>query len=487
MSHFRTWVLFVCVLFTFSAYAQVPGELAITNPGFETGDLNGWNMWPGDDPKVSIVSDRVSSGVNAAKISGGTGAFYKILTSEVNLVPGTFYCFVAKVLNPSAAPLQEGQSVYLASKAVTPGGDVWFESAKVIDSKSGTDTWHQLSYGLTFPADATELTIEFKWTGTGSDDPGCVYVDDVKVIRMESIPEIGNLGFEDPADGLFDWAGGWWTWSYLPKLPAEGEEAWIDTTVSRSGDRSVAMVPQEWSLWSDDWWWGGFYSWTGYSLYDTENYFHAGDNFYMSAWVMTSGADPLVGAVDVALELTFKDTAGTNTTNLGYAGGRVWSAGVLNENSTPDEWHFLEMFIESPQWAPKDIVDRIDFNFVLRQYGDAFGTVYADDIFIARGKSASTDVKNENNSLPIEFSLSQNYPNPFNPATTIAFKLGKTTMCTLSIFNLKGEKIAELVSGRLPAGSHSVHWNAGNMPSGTYFYRLETEDLVQNRKMLLMR
>jgi hypothetical protein len=85
------------------------------------------------------------------------------------------------------------------------------------------------------------------------------------------------------------------------------------------------------------------------------------------------------------------------------------------------------------------------------------------------------------------FSLEQNYPNPFNPATAIAFALGKTTTCTLSIFNLKGEKIAELVSGRLQAGSHSVQWNAGNLPSGTYFYQLVTEDFVQNRKMLLMR
>ena len=207
----------------------------------------------------------------------------------------------------------------------------------------------------------------------------------------------------------------------------------------------------------------------------------------MSAWVMTPGVDELVGAVDVALELTFKDTAGTNMSSLGYNTSRVWSAGVLNENSTPDEWHFLEMFIESPQWAPEYAVDRIDFNFVLRQYGEAFGTAYADDIFIARGKSASTEVKSENNSLPIEFSLSQNYPNPFNPTTTIAFELGKTTAARLSIFNLRGEKVAEPVSGQLQAGRYSVQWNSGPLPSGAYFYKLETEHFVQMRKMLIMR
>ena len=155
MNHFRTIVILVCLLFAIALNAQVPGEMAITNPGFETGDLTGWNMWPGDDPKTSIVTDMVSEGENAAKVSGGTGAFYKVVTSEVDLVAGTFYCFVAKVLIPSADALQEGQSVYIASKVTTPSGDVWFESGKVVSSADNADEWFQLCYGLTYPEDAT--------------------------------------------------------------------------------------------------------------------------------------------------------------------------------------------------------------------------------------------------------------------------------------------------------------------------------------------
>jgi len=85
------------------------------------------------------------------------------------------------------------------------------------------------------------------------------------------------------------------------------------------------------------------------------------------------------------------------------------------------------------------------------------------------------------------FSLAQNFPNPFNPSTTITFELGKTTAARLSIFNLRGEKVAEPVSGQLQAGRYSVQWNSGPLPSGAYFYKLETEDFVQMRKMLIMR
>ncbi len=64
--------------------------------------------------------------------------------------------------------------------------------------------------------------------------------------------------------------------------------------------------------------------------------------------------------------------------------------------------------------------------------------------------------------------------------------VGKTTTATLAIFNLSGQKIAELVSGHLQAGRYSFQWNARNMPSGTYFSQLETEDFVQTRKMLFI-
>ncbi|NQT25314.1 T9SS type A sorting domain-containing protein [candidate division KSB1 bacterium] len=473
-----------CLLFAVALTAQIPGELPITNPGFEAGDASGWNMWPGDDPKVSIVTDMVSEGVNAAKISGGSGAVYKMVSGEVDIVVGTFYCIVADVLIPSADPLQEGQSVYLAGKAEGSATE-WFESPKVITSADDADTWYRLSVGLTYPADAIGLNAEFKWTGTGSDDPGCVYVDNVKVIRMEPMPDIINLGFEEPEDSLFTGDIGWWTWSYGPVSPPAGEEAWFEEGISHDdGERALAISATDWYSFYDFYWWGGYYSWTGQTPYP-EGYINGGDNFYMSGWVMTPATDPLDGVVDVALELTFKGPGG-NLSNMGYEEGRVWSENTLTENSTSDEWHFLEAFITCPELAPEDTCDRIDFNFVLRQYGEAWGIAFADDVFIARGVSAPNDVKDEPGRIPTGLSLSQNYPNPFNPATNISYSIDRTQYVNVTVYDILGKEIAVLQDGVQNMGQHNVTFDASDLSSGIYIYRLKTENQTVNKRMVLM-
>ena len=95
------------------------------------------------------------------------------------------------------------------------------------------------------------------------------------------------------------------------------------------------------------------------------------------------------------------------------------------------------------------------------------------------------DLYSEQN--PMEFSLHQNYPNPFNPNTTINFEIPKTSKVTLKVFNILGEEVATLVSDRLTAGSYSYNWDASNLTSGVYLYRLETGDFVETKKMILMK
>jgi photosystem II stability/assembly factor-like uncharacterized protein len=84
-------------------------------------------------------------------------------------------------------------------------------------------------------------------------------------------------------------------------------------------------------------------------------------------------------------------------------------------------------------------------------------------------------------------SLFFNYPNPFNSTTTISFSLPRSAETNLSIFNLLGEEVTTLVSGPLDAGTHTVQWNAANHPSGAYFYRLQTGDFLETRKLILTR
>jgi len=93
----------------------------------------------------------------------------------------------------------------------------------------------------------------------------------------------------------------------------------------------------------------------------------------------------------------------------------------------------------------------------------------------------------ENLSIPQDFALHQNFPNPFNPITTIHYVLPKQSNIQITIYDLKGGEVITLVSGDQDAGYKSVQWNAANMPSGTYFYKIKAGDFVQTRKMILLK
>ena len=85
------------------------------------------------------------------------------------------------------------------------------------------------------------------------------------------------------------------------------------------------------------------------------------------------------------------------------------------------------------------------------------------------------------------YELGQNYPNPFNPITHIRFNIPETGNTKLTVFNMMGETVANLVNGVVSAGGHTVSWNAANMPTGVYFYRLESGNFTQTRKLLLVK
>ena len=92
-----------------------------------------------------------------------------------------------------------------------------------------------------------------------------------------------------------------------------------------------------------------------------------------------------------------------------------------------------------------------------------------------------------NPARPEQFRLEQNYPNPFNPATTIKYYLPRSGRTKLSIFSIKGEEIAILVDGSLPAGTHQIRWDARDIAAGLYLYRLEAGDFMQSKKLAVLR
>lgn len=92
----------------------------------------------------------------------------------------------------------------------------------------------------------------------------------------------------------------------------------------------------------------------------------------------------------------------------------------------------------------------------------------------------------------INFLLKQNYPNPFNPDTNISFVLEESGKIEIDIFNSKGQKVRLLVDGRYSAGEHTVNWNGKSdqqkeLPSGIYYYRMNSHTQFINKKMILLK
>ncbi|MBK8661057.1 MAG: cellulase family glycosylhydrolase [Ignavibacteriales bacterium] len=98
----------------------------------------------------------------------------------------------------------------------------------------------------------------------------------------------------------------------------------------------------------------------------------------------------------------------------------------------------------------------------------------------------STDIEDETQ-LPVEFDLSQNHPNPFNPSTVVKYSLPVDGFVNISVYNNLGEKVSVLVDGEVIAGKYSVSFDAGNLPSGVYFCRMESGNFISSRKMLLLK
>ena len=83
--------------------------------------------------------------------------------------------------------------------------------------------------------------------------------------------------------------------------------------------------------------------------------------------------------------------------------------------------------------------------------------------------------------------MNGNYPNPFNASTVIEYTLLENSSVELAVFNAAGQKITTLKKEYQNSGKYSVHWNAGNLPSGVYFYALTAGGIKKSGKMLLLK
>jgi flagellar hook assembly protein FlgD len=147
-------------------------------------------------------------------------------------------------------------------------------------------------------------------------------------------------------------------------------------------------------------------------------------------------------------------------------------------------------FVENV-FEPFPMLPRVTVKFSVKAT-DGIDTVKVtgDDrvVFVNRYEYLST----EGEGIPTEFALHENYPNPFNPTTTLRFDLPQVSDVAVTIFNMLGQKVKTFSMQSIPAGYHSVTWDATNdygeqVGAGVYLYQLQTKDFVKTRKMVLLK
>ena len=110
---------------------------------------------------------------------------------------------------------------------------------------------------------------------------------------------------------------------------------------------------------------------------------------------------------------------------------------------------------------------------------------------IIAGRKIATNttvgIQQISNEMPESFSLEQNYPNPFNPVTNIIFSLPKSGNVKLTVMDITGREILTLINDSYSAGTYKIDLDASQLASGIYFYRLQTSEFTQTRKMILLK
>lgn len=129
-------------------------------------------------------------------------------------------------------------------------------------------------------------------------------------------------------------------------------------------------------------------------------------------------------------------------------------------------------------WVDEDVVNGTCYHYTLTSV----------DINGVQETIASAEATpGPQHALITDYALHQNYPNPFNASTLITFDLAEASEVSLKVYNLIGQEIKELARGTLDAGRHVVSFNAADLPSGVYLYRLEAGDFTAQKKMILMK
>ncbi len=231
-------------------------------------------------------------------------------------------------------------------------------------------------------------------------------------------------------------------------------------------------------------------NWTNISLPDTMVnfydishrgfYYNSGSRFY----IVGSGGK-IYKSTDNGATWVQKTSGTTNTLRSIYQHTNdsivvVGDNGTIRLSTNGGETWFTDAFFDSPSTRNYKSVSLV--NLDNKTY-----SALSDTLWFVSNEPITLGLNNINTAIPQAISLHQNYPNPFNPATKIGFELPKSSFAKLVVYDITGREIETLVNEGLPAGTYEYEWDAVNLPSGVYFYKLSAGDFTETRKIILIK
>ena len=171
-----------------------------------------------------------------------------------------------------------------------------------------------------------------------------------------------------------------------------------------------------------------------------------------------------------------------STNRFSYGGGTSFSSPLVAAVAA-------QILQVNPDLAPIDVRDILRMTAHQSAAPDnslGWGVVNA-DAAVRMAESLAGPLSSSTTELPTETALLGNYPNPFNPETTIRYALPQAGKVHLAIYNLLGHEVAVLVDESKSAGNYTTRFDAGDLPSGAYLYRLQTQDKIMAKTMILVK
>ncbi len=172
-----------------------------------------------------------------------------------------------------------------------------------------------------------------------------------------------------------------------------------------------------------------------------------------------------------------------------YIGLTNYSIGTNDITGITSSRKLFEYFYIDSSFVPPDTSAIMD---ILERFQRGIGQIMSGPVpltgAIINGERYGyiTDVENSVTKID-KFNLLQNYPNPFNPTTKIEFQIPQNSFVNLTIYNTLGQKVATLINNNLRVGKYSLEFNANNLPSGLYIYKLQAGEFSSVKKMMLIK